>query len=75
LILGHYSHYQADIGRPNWEKEFMSIKEYAKDELGYRKCGVFLCGPPPMADQVSTECARQSKDDNDFSFSFFKETF
>jgi Ferric reductase NAD binding domain len=75
LLLGHHSHYRAHLGRPNWAKELMSIKEHAKDELGHRECGVFLCGPEMMAEEVSMECTRQSKEERDFNFFFSKETF
>jgi predicted ferric reductase len=74
LLLGQYSHHQADVGRPNWEQELMSVKTQAK-ELGHGKCGVFLCGPEKMAKTVAKECLRLSKKDADFHFYFSKEIF
>jgi predicted ferric reductase len=74
LLLGQYSHHQADVGRPDWETELLSVKTQAK-ELGHGKCGVFLCGPDKMAKTVATQCFRLSKKDPDFHFYFSKEIF
>jgi predicted ferric reductase len=74
LLLGQYSHHQADVGRPNWEKELLSVKTQAM-ELGHGKCGVFLCGPAKMAKTVAKQCFRLSKKDPDFHFYFSKEIF
>jgi predicted ferric reductase len=74
LILGQYNHHQVEVGRPNWEDELESVKVDAK-ELGHGECGVFLCGPKAMADDVARTCFALSKKDPSFHFYFTKETF
>lgn len=74
LILGQYNHHQVEVGRPNWEDELESVKVDAK-ELGHGECGVFLCGPKVMADDVARTCFALSKKDPSFHFYFTKETF
>jgi respiratory burst oxidase len=74
LILGQYTHHQVEVGRPDWEEEFESVKVTAK-ELGCKDCGIFLCGPERMADDVANVSFRLSKKDPGFHFYFTKETF
>lgn len=74
LILGQYNRHQVEVGRPKWNDEFESVKVEAT-ELGYRHCGVFLCGPKAMADAVAKTCFIMSKQDSSFHFYFKKETF
>jgi respiratory burst oxidase len=74
LILGQYNHRQVEVGRPNWEDELKSVKADAK-ELGHTKCGVFLCGPKVMAEDVASTCFALAKKDPSFHFYFTKETF
>lgn len=75
LISGQFTRRRVEVGRPNWEDEFESVKEIASTELGYKKCGVFLCGPEKMGNAVSKATFRLSKKDRNFHFYFTKETF
>lgn len=74
LLLGRRTHHQVEVGRPDWDKEFIAIREEAK-ALGHRDCGIFLCGPETMAKSVDESSFRISRDDRDFHFYFTKETF
>ena len=74
LILGQYNHHQVEVGRPNWEDELESVKAEAVN-LGHTNCGVFLCGPKVMAQDVGSTCFALSKKDSSFRFNFTKETF
>lgn len=74
LILGHRSIHKVDVGRPKWNKEFRNIK-YNAQELGHKKCGIFLCGPTKMAESVQKAAAKVTKEDAKFHMYFRKETF
>jgi len=74
LLLGRQTHHQVEVGRPNWDEELCSIQEEAK-ELGYKDCGVFLCGPKRMAEEVDKVSFELSRNDPEFHFYFNKETF
>ena len=74
LVLGHYSHQQVEVGRPKWKRELLSVKQDAK-MLGQSKCGIFLCGPSRMADDIERNSKKISRTDPDFHFYFSKETF
>ncbi|XP_048855109.1 cytochrome b-245 heavy chain [Brienomyrus brachyistius] len=56
-------------GRPNWNSEFNSIGANHKGS----KVGVFLCGPPPLADSLKTQCNTHSQ--SEVKFIFNKENF
>jgi len=73
LLLGRRTRHMIDCGRPNWATELTNIKSEATD-LGFADCGIFLCGPEPMAKELSQVSAELS-DPTDFHFSFTKETF
>jgi predicted ferric reductase len=74
FLLGRRTRHQVDIGRPNWGDELSSVRSDSK-ELGCRKCGVFLCGPQRMAQEVAQVSFNLSVEDPDFHFQFTKETF
>lgn len=74
LILGQYSHHQVEVGRPDWKEELESVKVGAK-ELGFKDCGIFLCGPEKMAEAIGEVSFDLSVKDPDFHFYFTKETF
>uniref|UniRef100_A0A7S4SHG0 Ferric reductase NAD binding domain-containing protein n=2 Tax=Ditylum brightwellii TaxID=49249 RepID=A0A7S4SHG0_9STRA len=74
LVLGRQAHHMIETGRPDWDEELTSVKEEAK-ELGFKKCGIFLCGPLKMAEAVDEASLKLSQQDSDFHFYFSKETF
>ena len=74
LVLGHYSHQQVEVGRPKWKNELLSVKREAQ-MLGEKKCGIFLCGPSRMADDIERNSKKISRTDPDFHMYFSKETF
>ena len=74
FLLGRRTRHQVDIGRPNWGDELSSVRSDSK-ELGCRKCGVFLCGPQRMAQEVAQVSFKLSVEDPDFHFQFTEETF
>jgi hypothetical protein len=74
ILLGHSAHIQVEVGRPKWEKELSHVIDITK-ELGCDDCGIFLCGPTAMAEEVGATSARLSKKDPDFHLYFAKETF
>jgi predicted ferric reductase len=74
ILLGHRSNLQVEVGRPKWEKELNHVIDITK-ELGFDDCGVFLCGPEKMADEVNETCVELSKKESDFHLYFAKETF
>ena len=74
LLLGHQTHHQVEVGRPNWDDELQSVKQEAKG-LGFNKCGIFLCGPERMAQSIVDCSSKLSRWDPNFHFKFTKETF
>ena len=74
IVLGRQTHHQVEVGRPDWNEEFRSIREEAK-ELGEKECGIFLCGPKRMAEEVDAVSFNLSRKDPEFHFYFNKETF
>lgn len=74
ILLGRQTHHQVEVGRPIWDEELRSIRDEAK-ELGYKDCGVFLCGPKRMAEDVDSVSFALSREDTEFHFYFNKETF
>jgi hypothetical protein len=74
ILLGHRSHKQVEVGRPKWGKELSHVIQITK-ELGYDDCGIFLCGPEVMAEEVRATSAKLSLKDPDFHLYFSKETF
>jgi Ferric reductase NAD binding domain len=74
LILGHNTHHQVQVGRPNWQEELESIKA-ASEEINCSECGIFLCGPELLANDVGDVSFTLSKNDPDFHVYFTKETF
>jgi hypothetical protein len=74
LLLGHRVHHQVGVGRPDWVEELKSVRSESK-ELGYKKCGVFLCGSAKMAKEIAEVSFKLSTEDPSFHFNFTKETF
>lgn len=74
LLLGRQTHHQVEVGRPIWDEELCSVRDEAK-ELGYKECGIFLCGPEKMAEEVDRLSFDLSREDREFHFYFNKETF
>jgi respiratory burst oxidase len=74
LMLGRRGHHQVEVGRPDWDEELASVRAEAK-ELGMQKCGIFLCGPERMAEDIAEVSFKLSVEDPDFHFYFTKETF
>jgi len=57
-------------GRPNWRRIFKQMQQqYPKEEVG-----VFLCGPPQVADELADSC-RSFSQPNGTRFTFRKENF
>jgi hypothetical protein len=70
--------YSQFSGRPNWNRVFKTI---AKEKAGH-EIGVFLCGPPPVALELSKACKSHSdvrkvsgSDSARTVFTFHKENF
>ena len=59
ILLGQAVREPIQLGRPVWEKEFRRVVRLCQ-EMYLSKCGVFLCGPRPMAAQVRAACAKVS---------------
>jgi len=74
LLLGNRTHHQVEVGRPNWDEELRSVQDEAK-QLGFNKCGIFLCGPEKMADALRETSTKLSREDTNFHMYFTKETF
>jgi len=74
IVLGHRAHHQVEVGRPDWVEELASIRTESK-ELGHNKCGIFLCGPAKMAQDIADVSFNLSVEDPSFNFHFSKETF
>ena len=74
FLLGRRVHHQVEIGRPDWDEEFSTIRQEAK-ALGYKKGNIFLCGPQKMAQEIDRARFHVSAVDPGFHFHFRKETF
>ena len=74
IVLGHRARQKVAVGRPNWETELRHVMTITK-ELGGDDCGVFLCGPEKLADDVAETSAKLSAENPDFHLHFAKETF
>jgi predicted ferric reductase len=69
------------IGRPNWSKEFNSVREYVvsqkhrrKSRLGRPNVGVFFCGPSVLSKQLH-DCTLKESNGSAVQFRFLKENF
>jgi NAD(P)H-flavin reductase len=60
LLLGRRTHHQVEARRPDWDEELRAVRDEAKD-LGFRDCGIFLCGPQKMAQAVGESSFRISQ--------------
>lgn len=75
IFLGYRTnHYQVGVGRPNWRWELQHAVQTTQ-QLGEKECGVFLCGPEAMAQDVQRDSLALSKEDNGVHFYFTKEVF
>jgi hypothetical protein len=81
ILLGQHSHEPVQVGRPNWEKELGRVAKRCQ-EWSERRCGVFLCGPQGMADEVRGACTKittksrgDTKNQQPVHLYFSKETF
>mmetsp|Transcript_4763 Transcript_4763/g.8463 ORF Transcript_4763/g.8463 Transcript_4763/m.8463 type:complete len:159 (-) Transcript_4763:156-632(-) len=75
VFLGHRASKPHGIGRPKWDDELRMVAKTAK-HLDVEQCGVFFCGPEPMAHAIRKSCKTVSKGGNDKVHMFFsKETF
>ena len=74
LLLGQRVHHQVEVGRPDWGEELSAIRSEAKG-LGHKKCGIFLCGPVKMGEEIADVSFNLSVVDPAFHFYFTKETF
>ena len=75
IVLGYrIKKNQVQVGRPKWSQELRHAVETTK-ELGETECGVFLCGPEKMAEEVRKESLSLSKEDNGVHVYFSKEIF
>lgn len=78
--------YSQFSGRPNWNRIFKKIKQ----EKAGQEIGVFLCGPPPVAQELGKACKLHSderkekekkgglssgKEESRTIFTFHKENF
>jgi len=74
FVLGQRVHHQVEVGRPNWGDELAAVRTEGK-RLGYRKCGIFLCGPQKMGHELAEVSFNLSVEDPSFHFYFAKEAF
>ena len=75
IMLGYRTKkHQVQVGRPKWSQELRHALDTTK-ELGEKECGVFLCGPEKMAQEVQQESLSLSKEDNGVHVYFSKEVF
>ena len=72
LLLGHQTHHQVEVGRPDWLEEMEGVREEV-EALGETKCGIFFCGPTAMAEAVYDASVTVSNKNCHMYFS--KETF
>jgi len=73
------------FGRPNWATEYETVRKYVlSKQKGDSKLkrpprvGIFLCGPPVVANQLKSQASKSSKrdaDGNKVRFLFHKENF
>mmetsp|Transcript_25163 Transcript_25163/g.37013 ORF Transcript_25163/g.37013 Transcript_25163/m.37013 type:complete len:736 (-) Transcript_25163:289-2496(-) len=73
IFLGRRTHHMLEVGRPNWDEELENVQGEAS-RLGFKKCGVFLCGPEKLGAALTNTCTRLSKA-NKVHLHFTKETF
>ena len=77
-----YERYNQFSGKPNWAR---ILKEKTKDHQG-EEIGVFMCGPLPLAKELSVSCKRQNQREESLyptkeqeqlrtAFKFHKENF
>ncbi len=65
---------RVEVGRPDWQEELEGVREET-ESLGESKCGIFLCGPAKMAEEVYEASVKVSKRSPRFHMFFSKETF
>jgi ferredoxin-NADP reductase len=74
IYLGQRTHHQIEVGRPEWDKELRHVVNITR-EIGETDCGIFLCGPERMADDVRQTSQKLSVQCPDVHLYFSKETF
>lgn len=74
IFLGHRSNHQIEVGRPDWKKELGHVCNIVR-ELNEKDCGIFLCGPEKMAEEVREVSLNMTKQCPDIHMYFTKETF
>ena len=74
VLLGQKTHHQVQVGRPNWKHELQHVVNTTR-AISCKTCGVFLCGPDGMAQEVRETTEKLAARNRDLRMTFSKETF
>ena len=74
VFMGQKTRHQVQVGRPNWNHELQHVVDTTR-AISCKTCGVFLCGPDGMVQEVRETTEKLAARNRDIRMTFNNETF